>query len=115
MTPPGFAVIPAASERQALDWNLVLLSRGIDSVIQREGENGRWCLILSEVDYAPAVEELRSYVSENRTPRWRHAFPGVGLLFDVRCVAGLLFLALLFAVDADHSGRLQSAGVLDVQ
>src|SRR6185503_6642257 len=106
MTPPGFAVIHAGSEWQALDWNLVLLSRGIDSVVQRDPETGRWCLVVRDGDYPPAVEELRSYAAENRTPRWRHPLPGVGLLFDVRCVACLLFLALLHGVDAQQAGRL---------
>ena len=41
----GHAAIPVRSERQALDWSLVLASQGIEPWIQRDEEADRWLLV----------------------------------------------------------------------
>jgi membrane associated rhomboid family serine protease len=113
MTPPAFAAIPARSERQAMDWSLVLISQGIEPLIERDAEAGRWLLVVNEPDYPRAVDALRRYQAENRAPRWQHTLPAVGLLFDLRSLGCLLFLGLLFALEPAGQGGLRNTGVMD--
>jgi len=107
------ANIPAASERQAMDWSLVLVSQGIESTVARDAESGRWQLVVSPPDMSCAVNAIRLYTVENRARRWQLAVPGTGLLFDWRCLACLLFFVVVFAFEATVRGNLRAAGVLD--
>src|SRR5688500_16356435 len=59
-------VIPVKSERQAMDWSLVLVSQGIESTIERVPESDRWQLSVPSGDYARAVQALRQYHVENK-------------------------------------------------
>jgi len=106
------AIIPAASERQAMDWSLVLVSQGIESVVQHDEQSGRWQLVISPLDVSRVVNAIRLYTLENRRRRWQLAVPGTGLLFDWRCLACLLFLVVLFAIEPSLRGNLHEAGVL---
>ena len=96
-----------------MDWSLVLVSQGIEPLIERDPEAGRWLLVVNEPDYPRAVDALRRYQAENRAPRWRHTLPGVGLIFDLRSLGCLLFLGLLFAVEATGHGSLRDPGLMD--
>ncbi|HEU0010083.1 MAG TPA: rhomboid family intramembrane serine protease, partial [Verrucomicrobiae bacterium] len=107
------AIIPAASERQAMDWSLVLVSQGIESMVERDAESGRWQIVVSRPDVSRAVNAIRLYTLENRARRWQLAVPGTGLLFDWRCLACLLFFVVVFAFEATGRGNLRAAGVLD--
>src|ERR1043166_4263787 len=68
---PTCAVIPARSKQQALDWSLVLVSQGIDCTIERAVEDGRWQLLVERNQCQQAIQALRQYKTENRTPSWR--------------------------------------------
>jgi membrane associated rhomboid family serine protease len=107
------AAITASSERQAMDWSLVLVSQGIETWIERETETGRWLLVVPEAEQARAVEALQSYQLENRWPPWRRELPGVGLVFDLRCIGVLLFLALLFVLEGLDSRVFATGGAMD--
>lgn len=107
------AIIPTASERQAMDWSLVLVSQGIESVIEHDPESGRWQIVVNPADVSRAVNAIRLYTLENRQRRWQLAVPGTGLLFDWRCLACLLFFVLVFAFEATGRGNLRAAGALD--
>jgi len=107
------AIIPATSERQAMDWSLVLVSQGIESVIERDAESGRWQIVVSPPDVSRAVNAIRLYTLENRRRRWQLAVPGTGLLFDWRCLACLLFFVVVFTFEATGRGNLRAAGVMD--
>jgi membrane associated rhomboid family serine protease len=113
MTPPALAAISARSERQAMDWSLVLISQGIETWIEPHPEAGRWRLIVNEPDYSRAVDALLHYQAENRTPRWQHKLPGLQLVFDLRSIGCLLFLALLFILEEMGNRDLRMAGVMD--
>jgi membrane associated rhomboid family serine protease len=106
------AHIPAASERQAMDWSLVLVSQGIESTVERDAESGRWQLVVGTPDVSRAVNAIRLYTLENRARRWQLALPGTGMLFDWRCLACLLFLAIVFAFEPADKGPLHTAGIL---
>jgi rhomboid protease GluP len=106
------AIIPTASERQAMDWSLVLVSQGIESVIEHDPESGRWQIAVNPADVSRAVDVIHLYTLENRRRRWQLAVPGTGLLFDWRCLACLLFFVMIFAYEPNDQGKLHEAGLL---
>jgi membrane associated rhomboid family serine protease len=108
---PGSTIIQVRSERQALDWSLVLLSQGIESTIQRATEEHGWQLHLEPGDYARAVATLRSYRHENSRPTWQHVLPGTGLTFDFRAIVWFLLLAL-FHFGNSHLPAYREAGTM---
>src|SRR5207249_3261813 len=66
-TEPASAIIPARSRGQAMDWSLVLLSQGIECMIEHREEG--WALLVGPQDFERAVAALRQYEIEN--PGWR--------------------------------------------
>lgn len=110
---PVPTAIPAASERQALDWSLVLVSQGIETVIEREAEAGPWRLVVEPPDYDRALRVLELYRSENGRAPWRQALPWPALVLDWRCLIVLLGFVLLFAVEAAGRGDLRAMGRMD--
>jgi len=110
---PTSAAIPVRTERQAMDWSLVLVSQGIETTIERDAEADLWRLVVDAPDYSKALRALRHYRVENRRQVWRQQLPGTGLVFDWRCILPLTFIAFLYAVDATGRADLQSAGMMD--
>jgi len=96
-----------------MDWSLVLVSQGIESVVQHDSESGRWQLVVSPPDVSRAVDAIHLYTLENRRRRWQVAVPGTSLLFDWRCLACLLFFVVVFAFEATGRGNLRDTGKLD--
>ena len=88
------AVLEARSQAQALDWSLVLISQGIESVPTRREDDGAWVLEISETDLPHAQNSIAAYERENATV-WRREVKWTGLLFDARalvwCAALILF------------------------
>lgn len=110
---PMSAAIPVRTERQAMDWSLVLVSQGIEATIERDPEAGLYRLVVDAPDYTKALRTLRQYRVENRHQVWRQQLPWTGLVFDWRCVLPLAFIVFLFAVQVTGRGDLQSAGMMD--
>jgi membrane associated rhomboid family serine protease len=110
---PMSAAIPVRTERQAMDWSLVLVSQGIESTIERDPEADLWRLVVDAPDYTKALRTLRQYRVENRHQVWRQQLPWTGLVFDWRSVVPLAFIVFLFAVEATGRGALQGAGMMD--
>ena len=94
----AFATIPVRSERQAMDWSLVLVSQGIEATIERNAEANAWHLVVNSPDYLRAVQAIRQYKIENPNRIWRQELPWTGLIFDWRCVLPMLFLVFLFVI-----------------
>src|SRR5262245_63042317 len=92
-------IIPARSERQAMDWSLVLVSQGIETIIERSADGGSWGLIVDAKDYTAAVSAIRQYVLENRQRVWQKELKWTGLLFDVRSVIWAIALLIFYALD----------------
>lgn len=91
-TTTNTAVLEARSQAQALDWSLVLISQGIESVPTRREDDGAWVLEISEMDLPCAQSSIAAYEHENRRP-WRREVKWTGLLFDARAL--LWFVALI--------------------
>src|SRR6267378_4017749 len=115
MMPSLSTLIPARSKRQAMDWSLVLVSQGIETMIERDPETNTWYLLVPTPDYSRAVQAIRQYRVENESRVWRKQLPWTGLIFDWRCVTPLLFLVLLHAAEATGHGPLTAIGLMDNQ
>jgi len=103
------AVIRAPSERQAMDWSLVLASQGIECALERAPREKVWRLTLSPTDEARAREAIRQFQRENRGFRWEREVPGSELLFH----SGALFWALALALIFSAQAALLRPGLLD--
>jgi len=112
MPPVAFA-IPTRTERQALDWSLVLVSQGIDALIEKDPEAGTWNLMVPAPEYRRAVQAITQYRRENQTEVWHKEVPWTGLIFDWRSVPWFLFLILIHAIEATGHGQLSEAGMMD--
>ena len=78
---PTIITIPAFTEREAMDWSLVLTSQGIGVEIDREPE-GSWVLRVDAGDEVRAREAIRLFQRENRGFDRKWELPGSDLLFD---------------------------------
>jgi membrane associated rhomboid family serine protease len=106
------SIIPARSERQAMDWSLVLVSQGIENIIEGASEEHGWQLLVAPGDCGRALQALRQYRLENRNRIWVQPLPWTGLIFDWRSVVWFAVLAALFLVSEAHAG-LREAGSMD--
>src|SRR5206468_6311306 len=99
------------TRRQAMDWSLVLLSQGIESVIERS-EAG-WSLMVEPQDRSRALATLRQYHIENRGWDWRQPLPLPEGAFDWTAVVWCLLLALFHWLNAASGTHLQQVGLMD--
>jgi membrane associated rhomboid family serine protease len=106
--------ISARSRLEAMDWSLVLISQGIESVISRSEEGSDWSLQVEPSDYERAREAISLYRSENRGWGFRHEVFQPGLLFDWASVAWVGLVCAFYWVN-DSRADLHSAGVLDTE
>lgn len=107
------ATIPVSSHHQAMDWSLVLVSQGIEAMIDHDPNGGTWRLIVPERDLPGAMEAIRRYRVENQRDAWRRELPWTGLIFDWRCTFWLALFVFIFVVEATHRGELRSYGMMN--
>lgn len=77
-----YARISARSQRQAMDWSLVLASQNIHPIIAGPGEEAErkeWALLVAPAQYEAALAAIRQYRLENRGWAWRTSLPGADL------------------------------------
>ena len=91
------AIIPARTERQAMDWSLVLASQGIGVELDRE-PHGRWLLRVEPSDQIRAEDAIRQFRQENRGFDWHRELPGSDFQFDGRAALWALAVALVFVM-----------------
>ena len=110
---PMPATINARTERQAMDWSLVLVSQGIEAIIERDAESGAWRLVVDALEHQRALNSLRQYHIENRRKVvWQQQIPWTGLIFDWRCLLPISVFVFLFVVEAMGRGDLSKAGLM---
>lgn len=107
------AMIPAGTERQAMDWSLVLVSQGIETLIERDAESGVWRLVVEAPDYPRAIGAIRQYHAENRQKRWQQTLPWTGLVFDWRCAVPILIFVFLFVFEAMGRADFSRLGMMN--
>lgn len=106
-------MIPVRSEREALDWSLVLASQGIEAVLERHPDDGTCFLTVSPAEHGRAVTAIRHYVAENRQRLWRQELPWKGLVYDWRNIAWFVVLVAVFVLSETLAPYLRVAGVMD--
>jgi membrane associated rhomboid family serine protease len=74
-----------------MDWSLVLLSQGIECMIDHLEEG--WSLLVGSQDFERANAALRQYEVENRGWRWRQELPWPSVLFHWGVLVWCLVLA----------------------
>lgn len=104
--------IPARSRIEAMDWSLVLISQGIESIIERSEDGSGWVLHVTSPQYEPALNAIRLYRSENRGRRWRREFFQPGLLFDWVSLVWVFLLCALYWLNESRTD-LRTGGVFD--
>jgi rhomboid protease GluP len=91
-----YARIAARSQRQAMDWSLVLASQDIHPIIAGPGQPAEqsegWALLVAPTQYEAALAAIRQYRLENRGWSWRTSLPGAELEIHAGALAwcGLL-------------------------
>lgn len=103
---PAAAVIRAHSERQAMDWSLVLASQGIEVVLDRDPSGLAWVLRTAPADEARALAAIRQFRRENRGSAWHHEVPGSNLLFHSGVLLWVLAITLCHAAQTELSRGL---------
>ena len=111
-TENAVAIIECQSQAQALDWSLVLISQGIESVPKRREEEDAWVLEIAEENHARASETIAAYERENARV-WRHELKWTGLLFDARAAIWFGAIALFYFLTLDSRIDFKGAGMVD--
>src|SRR3954471_23690936 len=105
--------IPARSRREAMDWSVVLLSQGIEAIVERNEEGLGWRIVVEPHDLARANEVLQIYRQENRTGRWVQRIPWSELVFDARSVVWFALLIAVFCLAENGFDALTEKGMMD--
>ncbi len=111
---PVGAVIPTHSRQQAMDWSLVLLSQGIESLVSTT-ESG-WSLVVEPGDHERALETLEKYRRENRGWRWQQRLRWPEFSFHFGALLWCLVLVAFHCLPSTHlrvAGTMHSDAVLN--
>jgi rhomboid protease GluP len=103
--------IAARSQRQAMDWSLVLASQGIEHVLDNTAETG-WSLIVAEEEHPAALAAIRQYRVENRRWPWQGTIPKTNEVFDWLAAAWVLLTIGFYWLSSERPA-LQEAGIMD--
>jgi membrane associated rhomboid family serine protease len=106
------ADIPARSRLEAMDWSLVLISQGIESIVHRSEDKAGWVVQVSSSQYEAAVETIRLYRAENRRWGLRREVFQPGLLFDWVSIVWSALLCAFYWL-SESRGQMHSSGILD--
>lgn len=113
MPPEGLALIPAPSQRHALDWSLALLSQGIEPGLEHILEAGAYGLSVPLADHARALAIIQQYRTENRGWPWRREMALPDFVFDAGSLVWVLLIGVFFWL-SEADPRFKAAGVMDV-
>jgi membrane associated rhomboid family serine protease len=104
------STIPAHSRHQAMDWSLVLLSQGIECIIERL-EDG-WVLLVGSQDLERSLAALHQYEIENPGWRWRQELPWPPVLFHWGALFWCLALAAVYGTETLSGVNLRTVGLM---
>lgn len=108
--PGSGLLIPARTERQAMDWSLALASQEIACVIRPPVDQLGWTLEVDPRDVPRALHTLRAYHAENRHHPTALT-PAVGeLVFHWGVLAWCLLMLVIFLAADAPGNRMAEAG-----
>jgi rhomboid protease GluP len=102
--------IATESKRQAMDWSLVLVSQGIESIVDQNEETG-WSLIVDEDDHERALGIIQQYQIENLRWPWQQKIFRQEISFDWGSLAWVFLMCLFFWL-SERSANFRDAGVM---
>lgn len=103
--------IQTATEREAMDWSLVLLSQGIESILHRDNDTGKWQLAVPTEQLNAANSVIQLYEQENRAWPFRRALPWAGFSFDWSVLAWVGMIAVLFGLQSQSGSVVETSGI----
>jgi membrane associated rhomboid family serine protease len=106
-TPP-LASIPARTRQQAMDWSLVLVSQGIEPVIEQT-DAGRWQLVVAPEEYEKSVALIRQSRLENLRWPWRKPIFKSHTIFDWGALAWVVLMVAFYGL-SNWQPELREAG-----
>lgn len=109
--PAGCQWLPAATQRRALDWSLVLASQGIQVSIEH-GATAGWGLVVLEAEAEPARRAIALYEKENAHWPWQKPILDHRAVFDWAATLWLAAICLAYQLQSSWP-RFYDAGVLD--
>jgi len=110
--PASHVGIRAHSEKQAMEWSLVLASQGIEALIERIPETGAWLLVVTAEEHERALASIRLYRLENRGWAWRRQLAWPGVLFHGGVLLWCWVLILIHWLGEALGTRLESLGAM---
>ena len=110
-TDAGDISIPARSRNKALEWNLVLLSQGIESTTLMDPSTGEWRITAPSDQLDFVRKTLQLYERENRAWPFRRELPWIGFNFDWSVLAWIGMLSVTFLLQMRPGSILESAGI----
>lgn len=99
-----------------MDWSLVLISQGIETMIQPPTDEFGWALSINVNDYQLATDAIQKYSAENRGWAWSRQRVAPGLHFDWTSAVWILLLVFCFWLsverpDVERAGIFNSVAV----
>jgi len=79
-----------------MDWSLVLISQGIEAIIQSPVGEQEWGLLVAPADYERARAAIAQYRVENRGWPWQQRWRRPAALFDWGSLAWVLLLVAFY-------------------
>ena len=110
---PFQAAIAAVSERQAMEWSLVLSSQAIESTIVRTGDGNQWFLVVDAREEPRALEAIGLYRAESTGWRWRQELVWPKMVFHWGALPWCLGLVLFHLLEERRGLDLHPAGMVD--
>lgn len=101
------SAIAAQSERQAMDWSLVLASQGIEVSIDHDPAARQWALRVPEAEFGRALDAIKRFRLENRAWSWRQQVPGSDLHFHWAALVWVFAMAVLHVLAGGGLSRAE--------
>lgn len=115
LEPPAWTRIPVRSERQAMDWSLVLASQGIEVIIHHEPETDVWALKVDALEVERSRQILHRYRLENRGWGWHRRLVWPAVSFHWGALVWCWCLILWYWLGEGLGPRLEGVGIMDAQ
>lgn len=106
------ARIPVHSRQHAMDWSLVLISQGIETIIEPPRDGEGWALLVPAQDSQRALKSLRQYRLENRDWPWRQQLRWPETPFDWGAAVWAVVLIVFHWVGSVDTHWV-NAGIMD--
>lgn len=97
-----------------MDWSLVLLSQGIESIVLQHPESRQWLLQVDPGEIARATESIQRYEQENQAWPFRHSLPWPGFSFDWTVLAWVAVITAMFTLQNRIASPVEAAGICNM-